>query len=140
MLVDDHRIIREGIKAMLADVEGIDFVTEAENGEDAIAKLEIYDVDLIVMDIEMPVMNGIEATRKIVSKNPNARILGLTMSAEEETIEAMIQAGAKGYLLKNGGKEELIEAMEKVASGRNYFSPDVSEGLLKRMIQNFSPN
>lgn len=137
MLVDDHQIIREGIKALLADVPGIDFVTEADNGEDALAKYEIYDVDLVIMDVQMPEMNGVQATKQLIQDFPDARVLGFTMHTEESTIDEMIKAGAFGYVLKNSGKEELLQAMEKVSKGEYYFSADVSEKLLSELVKKY---
>lgn len=137
MLVDDHQIIREGIKALLADVPGIDFVTEADNGEDALAKYEIYDVDLVIMDVQMPELDGVEATKQLMKDFPDAKVLGFTMHTEEATIGDMIKAGALGYVLKNSGKEELLQAMEKVSKGEYYFSSDVSEKLLNELVKKY---
>lgn len=137
MLVDDHQIIREGIKALLADVPGIDFVTEADNGEDALAKYEIYDVDLVIMDVQMPELDGIAATKQLIKQFPDAKVLGFTMHTEENTIADMIKAGALGYVLKNSGKEELLIAIEKVSKGEFYFSSDVSDTLLKDLVKQY---
>ena len=132
MLFDDHKIIREGIKALLADVPGINFITEADNEEDAIDKFEIY-------DIEMPGIDGVETTKRLIQNHPEAKVLGFSMHAEEATIEAMIDAGAKGYILKNSGKEELIEAMEMVNNNQYFFSSEVSGNLLKDLLNKIKP-
>jgi DNA-binding NarL/FixJ family response regulator len=139
MLVDDHKIIREGIKALLTDVPGINFITEADNGEDAIDKFEIYDIDLVIIDIEMPGIDGVETTKRLIQNRPEAKVLGFSMHAEEATIEAMIDAGAKGYILKNSGKEELIEAMEMVNNNQYFFSSEVSGNLLKDLLNKIKP-
>lgn len=139
MLVDDHKIIREGIKALLADVPGINFITEADNGEDAIDKFEIYDIDLVIIDVEMPGIDGIETTKRLIENHPEAKVLGFSMHTEESTVEAMINAGAKGYILKNSGKEELIEAMEMVNNNQYFFSSEVSGNLLKDLLNKIKP-
>ena len=139
MLVDDHKIIREGIKALLADVPGINFITEADNGEDAIDKFEIYDIDLVIIDVEMPGIDGIETTKRQIENHPDAKVLGFSMHTEESTVEAMINAGAKGYILKNSGKEELIEAMEMVNNNQYFFSSEVSGNLLKDLLNKIKP-
>jgi two-component system, NarL family, nitrate/nitrite response regulator NarL len=139
MLVDDHKIIREGIKALLADVPGINFITEADNGEDAIDKFEIYDIDLVIIDVEMPGIDGIETTKRLIENHPDAKVLGFSMHTEESTVEAMINAGAKGYILKNSGKEELIEAMEMVNNNQYFFSSEVSGNLLKDLLNKIKP-
>jgi len=139
MLVDDHKIIREGIKALLADVPGINFITEADNGEDAIDKFEIYEVDLVILDVEMPGIDGVETTKRLLQKYPKAKVLAFSMHTEENTIEAMVKAGAKGYILKNSGKEELIEAMEKVNNNQYFFSSEVSQTLLNDLLNQLKP-
>jgi DNA-binding NarL/FixJ family response regulator len=100
LLVDDHNIILNGIKTMLEDETEIDIIGEANTGKDAILKAEALKPDVILMDIKMPEMNGIEATKKITARNLPVGIVGLTMFDDDEYIAAMLQAGAKGYLLK----------------------------------------
>lgn len=121
MLVDDHKIIREGIKALLADVPGINFITEADNGEDAIDKFEIYDIDLVIIDVEMPGIDGIETTKRLIENHPEAKVLGFSMHTEESTIEAM------------------IEAMEMVNNNQYFFSSEVSRNLLKDLLNKIKP-
>jgi two-component system nitrate/nitrite response regulator NarL len=134
LLVDDHKIIRDGIKALLADIKNIEFVAEAQNGEEAIAKAEIYEFDIILMDITMPGINGIEATRRIISLKPDAKVLALSMHNDSAYISAMVEAGASGYLLKGSGKEELISAIENVANGNKNFTGEVAEKMVSYYI------
>lgn len=138
ILVDDHKIIRDGIKALLADITGIEFVAEADNGADAVAKVDIYDFDVVVMDINMPEMNGIEATKAIIDKLPNAKVLALSMHNDSAYITKMLQAGATGYILKGSGKEELVQAIENVANGKSYFSGEVSDKMMEQFMKNKS--
>ena len=131
LLVDDHKVLRDGIRYMLALQEKINVnVDEAENGSEAIAMAKQFSYDVIIMDINMPDVNGIEATEEIIKNNKDAKILALSMHDEEYYIVKMIQAGAKGYILKSIGSEELLQAIIKVSHGEKYYS---SEAALKLM-------
>lgn len=134
LLVDDHQIVRDGIKSLLSDVQDCKFVGEAENGVDAIKKTEELLPDLIILDINMPVMDGITCAKVITGKHPEIKILALTMLNEQEYIKNMIAAGALGYILKNSGKEELVKAIHAVIEGKNYFSNDVKDAIFMQMI------
>ena len=118
-------------------VDDVDFGNLAH--EDAIDKFEIYDIDLVIIDIEMPGIDGVETTKRLIQNHPEAKVLGFSMHAEEATIEAMIDAGAKSYILKNFGKEELIEAMEMVNNNQYFFSSEVSGNLLKDLLNKIKP-
>lgn len=137
LLVDDHGIIRDGIKSMLENGHGFQIVAEADNGREALEAIENSDapIDLVVMDINMPVMDGIEATKKIKKEWPEVKILALTMMKEDEHVRQMIQAGASGYILKNSGNEELIEAIEEVMKGKHYFSSDATYSIMMDLIE-----
>jgi len=137
-LVDDHEVIREGVsfllnsrKDMLVDV------AEASNGEEAIEKVKQKDFDVIVMDIHMPVMDGLEATEKIIEIKPDAKILGLTMSNEEEVITRMIKAGVSGFVLKDSGTKEIINAIQKIHQGEIYFVDEIAHKLIELQTQTF---
>lgn len=139
LLVDDHNIILNGIKTMLEDETEIDIIGEANNGKDAILKAETLKPDVILMDIKMPEMNGIEATKEITARNLPVGIVGLTMFDDDEYIAAMLQAGAKGYLLKNSSKQDIMAALKKVATGETYFSNEVTAAALRRLMAGHAP-
>jgi DNA-binding NarL/FixJ family response regulator len=136
IIVDDHRLFRNGLKALLKELEYIGEVTEASNGKEFIDHLENHKVDMALMDINMPVMNGIDATKIVVAKYPNVKVIALSMLNDEDYYFKMIDAGAKGFILKDAGSEELTEAIEAVMNGQNYFSQD----LLRNIILSLSTN
>lgn len=133
LLVDDHPMIRHGIKALLNDVD-IKVTGEASNGKEAIDAYKDGNYDLIVMDIKMPEMDGVEATKELKKIDSDVKILALSMYDEHRFITKMLQAGAKGYILKNTGKEELVNAITKIISGENYFSTEVSNIMMSRFM------
>src|SRR6185436_2246986 len=136
IIADDHQIFIEGIKALIKDAESISLVGEAVNGEQLLNLLETKEVDVVLMDVYMPKMDGIEATQKIVSSYPNVKVLGLTMMEDAKHISEMMKAGASGYLLKTTGKSELIDAISRVQRGERYLSKEVSMKLIDRMLNN----
>ena len=133
-IVDDHKIVRDGVKVMVEDHPGFDIVCEAENGKEAIEQCSNHNVDVLIMDITMPVMDGIEATRVIKENHPDIKILALTMLSEDQHIRKMIKAGASGYILKNSGKQELIKAIESIIEGKHYFSNDATQAILQELV------
>lgn len=135
LLVDDHDIVRDGLKSLLEDEIGYNIVAEAENGRKAIEACEQHDIDLAIMDINMPEMDGIEATVRIKEKHPDIKILALTMMDEDQHIRQMIEAGASGYILKSSNKEELLEAITKILDGKHYFSHDAAQTVLLDLIK-----
>ncbi len=135
LLVDDHKIVRDGIKVLLQDATDIEVVGEAENGKHALEKLTEFTPDLMMIDINMPVMNGIECSREVVKKYPSVKILALTMLNEQEHIKNMIAVGAGGYVLKTSGLEELVKAIKTVSSGENYFSDEVKNIIMMNMVK-----
>lgn len=134
LLADDHKIIRDGIVALLEDVEHIEIVGEAKNGRELIAQLIDNPADVVLMDINMPIMGGIEATEEITKRFPEVRILALSMYNEKSFITKMLHAGAAGYVLKNVGKEELVLAIETVRQGKSYFSEEVSMAMMSSFM------
>lgn len=140
VLADDHKIVRDGIMSLLQNEEKYVIVGEAENGEQALKLVEELKPGLVIMDINMPVMDGIDATRYITKNHPETKVLVLTMTSEQEHIRKMIEAGAGGYILKNSGREELISAIETIASGRNYFSDEVKDAIMQNMVQKQTRN
>jgi DNA-binding NarL/FixJ family response regulator len=134
LLVDDHKIIRDGIKSLLEGVENIKIIGEASNGVEAIEFFKKQPADVVIMDIRMPEMSGIETTQYLTQNYPNVKVLALTMHDEEAFIYKMLNAGASGYLLKNVGKEEFVTAIQKVYKGDNYFSLDLATKMITNMV------
>jgi DNA-binding NarL/FixJ family response regulator len=131
LIVDDHQIILDGLTSLLSDQEDIRVVETATNGREAIEILKILTVDVILMDIDMPVMNGIDAAAEI-KKQPNTpKIIILSMHMESGMIRSLIETGVDGYLFKNSGKEETIKAIRDVDAGKKVFSSDVTLSLSK---------
>jgi two-component system nitrate/nitrite response regulator NarL len=135
LIVDDHEVVRDGLKNILTSLENIAVAGEAGNGEDAVKMYSSLKPDLVIMDISMPGMNGIEATRVIKEKDPDAKILILTMHDNQEYLNQIIRSGAKGFILKNTDKEELLDAVKTVASGDNFFSKDISKLIIDNYIR-----
>lgn len=133
LIVDDHQIIRNGIKLMLGTVPEFNVVAEAENGLEAIEYVEqnAQNIDVILMDISMPKLDGIGATKLIKEKFPNLKIIALTMHLEESYIKDMIKSGASGYVLKESDKSIVAKAINLVAQGGNYIDKE-AENFLKR--------
>ncbi len=136
LIVDDHQIIVDGIKSLLKDQEGIKVVGDSSNGKEAIDFLHLIHADVVLMDIDMPVMNGIEATRQIKSSFDGTRVIILTMHNEGGLIKTVIAAGADGYLLKNSDQHELIGAIRRVAEGQSWFSAEVTRSLINQPTTN----
>lgn len=135
LIVDDHEVVRDGLKNILLSLNNVAIAGEAANGEDAIAFYDSNKPDLVIMDISMPGMNGIEATRIIKENDPNAKILILTMHDNQEYLNQIIRSGAKGFVLKNTDKEELLDAVKTVAGGENFFSKDISKLIIENYIR-----
>lgn len=136
LIADDHQVTREGIKQILLLQKGfLAKIDEAKNGNEAIALSKQFRYDVIIMDIQMPEKDGIEATETIIRQNNNARILTLSMFDEKHYILSMLKAGALGYILKNTGAEEIIKAVETVARGKKYFSSEVSLTMLEPLFK-----
>lgn len=135
LLVDDHDIVRDGIRSLLEDEIGFTIVGEASNGIEALEACDNTEIDIVVMDVSMPKMNGIEATKKIKEKHPDLKILALTMMDEDEHIRKMIEAGASGYLLKSSDKQEFIDALTSVLGGQHYFSNDAAHSVMMNLVR-----
>lgn len=135
LLVDDHKIIRDGIKALLRSSEEINIVGECSDGSQVLDALKQHEnVDIILMDINMAEMNGLEATEVVLRDHPDIKVVALTMYNEESYISKILKAGASGYILKNTGKQELLEALHKVKEGGTYFSDEVTEQMMSRFM------
>jgi DNA-binding NarL/FixJ family response regulator len=133
LIVDDHEIVREGLQTLLAEEPDFEVVGATGNGEAAVELAEATEPDVIVMDLVMPGLNGIEATRRIVSKNPKARVLVLTTFADDQRVREAIQAGATGYLLKDVLKADLLRALRDAAAGRPSLHPEVQQHLMREV-------
>ncbi|MDO5975095.1 response regulator transcription factor [Flavivirga jejuensis] len=134
VLADDHVLVRDGIKALLEDEQGIAVIDEASNGKEALEVLERTKPDLLIVDIRMPELNGIEVVTEVSKKHKKVRTLVLSMHDSEEYVIKAIQAGADGYLLKGASKEEFLKAINKVASGGKYFTGDVSAIIMNNFV------
>lgn len=135
LLVDDHKIVRDGIISLLQDDPRLVIVGQAENGIEALDKIEKVEPDLVLLDINMPIMDGLNCAKHITEKFPNVKILTLTMLNEQEHIKNMLAAGAGGYILKSSGREELITAINTVMAGNTYFSEEVKDLIMMDMIK-----
>jgi two-component system nitrate/nitrite response regulator NarL len=135
LIADDHEVVRDGLRNILMSLGNISIVSEVGTGEDAISEYATTKPDLVIMDISMPGMNGIDATRIIKENDPNAKILILTMHDNQEYLNQIIRSGAKGFVLKNTDREELLEAVKAVASGENFFSKDISKLIIDNYIR-----
>lgn len=130
LLADDHKIFRDGLRTLI-EKEGMEVVGEAENGRMAIKLAEKLIPAVVVMDVSMPDMNGIEATRKIIAAVPNVRVIGLSMHSDRRFVLGMLEAGASGYLLKDCAFEELASAISQVSTGNAYLSPKIADVVVK---------
>ncbi len=133
LVVDDHKMIRDGIQSMLRKEKSYEVVGEASNGLEALRFIENNDVDLAIMDINMPEMDGVECTKVISDKYTNVRVLTLTMHDEELYLAKMMEAGAVGYILKDLGQDELLNAINSIAQGKHYFSPEITLTVIKEL-------
>jgi DNA-binding NarL/FixJ family response regulator len=141
ILADDHEIFRDGVSAMINKVPEINLVAEAANGEELVKLAKKFKPDVIITDIKMPVMNGIEATKLLKAEMPDIGIIALSMFNEEDLIVDMLEAGANGYLLKNAHRDEIVAAVQDVFKGEPYYCRDTTNKLA-HMIANskFNPN
>jgi len=127
LLADDHTIVLQGLSRFLQVQEGLEVVGQAKDGQTTVALTRDVNPDIVIMDISMPGLNGIEATRLIHQEKPDVKVIGLSMHASKRYIKEMREAGASGYLLKDCDFDELIEAIHAVADGGTYFDPRISD-------------
>jgi DNA-binding NarL/FixJ family response regulator len=135
VIADDHEIFREGFKLLLRNQQVIELVGEADNGRELLAIVANHQPDVVITDIKMPGIDGIEACKKIKREFPNIQVIALSMFNEDSLIMDMLEAGAKGYLLKNTNKEELIKAVQAVYEGSNYYSLATSNRLANMIAE-----
>ncbi|HEY1038746.1 MAG TPA: response regulator transcription factor [Bacteroidia bacterium] len=130
-IVDDHQMMIDGLRALLGDEPAFKIIAESNNGKVALGKIETDQPDVLLTDISMPEMNGLELTKAVKEKFPEIKIIALSMFGERNTISEMLQAGISGYIVKNTGKQELVQAINKVATGGLFFSDEVSAEMMK---------
>ena len=135
VIADDHEMFRDGFKLMLTKQKDIQFVGEAENGRELVKLVEEKKPDVVVTDIKMPIMDGIEAARKILELYPETGVIGLSMFNEDDLIVDMLEAGAKGYLLKNANKDQIGEAIRTVYNGDPYYCKTTSRKLTEMIAK-----
>jgi len=129
MLADDHKILREALRSVLEHESDIEVVAEAKDGREAIEMAQGAMPDLIVMDIGMPGVDGIEATRRILAGNPSIKVVALSTYSDKRIAQQMMEAGAKGYVVKAAGGDELLNAIRSVMGGENYVSPEIAANM-----------
>ena len=130
LLADDHTIVRQGLRKVLEERPEWEVVAEAGDGREAVRLAEQHRPDVAIVDVAMPLLNGIETTRQITKRVPNTRVLVLSMHADEAYVTQILQAGATGYLLKDSADVDLVKAVEEAVSGRSFFSPAIARVML----------
>ena len=135
LLVDDHTMVRAGIRALLRDIEGLEIVAETDNGRDAVALAKQFAPQLVIMDISMKALNGIEATAQIRALSPGSRVLILSMHTTQDFVRRALKAGASGYLVKDSAPLELRMAIEAVLRDETYLSSRISKGLVSGLLE-----
>ncbi|OPY69490.1 MAG: Transcriptional regulatory protein DegU [Syntrophorhabdaceae bacterium PtaU1.Bin034] len=138
ILADDHKIMREGLKALLEKQQDIEVVAEADNGLEVIRLTKKIKPDIVIMDIGMPELNGIEATRQIAADVPGVRVIALSMHSDKRFVIEMLKVGASGYLLKDSASEELTSAIRAVAANKPYLSPKITDVVIKDYLSTLS--
>ncbi|MBI3561446.1 MAG: UvrY/SirA/GacA family response regulator transcription factor [Gammaproteobacteria bacterium] len=129
MLADDHDLVRTGLRRLLDDIEGIEVVAEVICGEDAVQKVKLIPIDVILMDINMPGIGGLEATRKILHKHPEIKVIIVTMNEDEVFAQRLLKAGAAGYLTKGCKITEITHAIREVMANKRYITPQIAQQL-----------
>ena len=131
LLVDDHRMVRQGLSALVREQSDMQIVGEADSGREAVGMAHEKQPDLVILDISMPDMNGIEAARRILAGCSHTKVMALSMHADKRFVAEMLKAGASGYLLKSSVFSDLVRAIRSVMSGNTYLSPELTEDVVK---------
>jgi two-component system, NarL family, response regulator NreC len=134
ILADDHQIVRQGLRSMLEEVPDMEIIAEADNGRTVLKLAQELLPDVIIMDLSMPELNGIEATRQILSEAPEVKVIALSMHSDSLFVLNMIKSGASGYLLKECALEELVKAIRAVVDHKTYLSPEVSDIVIRDLV------
>jgi len=135
LIADDHQIVRQGLRTLLEREPDLEVVAEAENGRSTVRLARESHPEVIIMDVAMPDMNGIEATRQIISEMPKVKVIALSMYADRRFVANMLKAGASGYLLKDCASEELVRAIRVVLTHKTFLSPGVADIVVKDYVQ-----
>jgi DNA-binding NarL/FixJ family response regulator len=135
LIADDHQIVRQGLRTLLEREPDLEVVAEAENGRSTVRLARESHPEVIIMDVAMPDMNGIEATRQIISEMPKVKVIALSMYADRRFVANMLKAGASGYLLKDCASEELVRAIRVVMAHKTFLSPGVADIVVKDYVQ-----
>jgi len=135
LVVDDHDLVRTGISRMLADISGLQVIGQADSGEDAIRKARELKPDVVLMDVKMPGIGGLEATRKLLRSYPDLKVIAVTICEEDPFPTRLLQAGAAGYLTKGAALEEMVQAIRMVFGGQRYISPQIAQQLALKSFQ-----
>jgi DNA-binding NarL/FixJ family response regulator len=133
LICDDHRIVREGLRQFVADVPGVDRVATAASGEEVLARYEVEQPDLVLMDVQMPGLGGLEATRRLVRSHPEARVIMLTAADDRDNVATAVANGATGYLLKDVSREELCAAVAHALAGQDLVAPSLRRAMTERI-------
>ncbi len=140
VLADDHQVLREGICSLLEKQGNLEVVAQADNGRTAVRLVRDLQPDIVIMDIAMPDLNGIEATRQIRAESPDVKVIALSMHSDRRFVAEMLKAGASGYLLKNSAFQQLTSSIRAVMEGRNYLCPEIGEIVVDDYIKKLSAN
>jgi len=135
VIADDHRILREGLRALLSSMPDIEVVGEADDGQSVLSLVDELQPDIVIMDICMPGLNGIEATKRIVHRHPKIKVIALSMYLDRRLVHSMLGSGALGYLLKECAYEDMIDAIRHVKINRIYVSPRIAELIIKDYLK-----
>jgi len=133
-IVDDHRMVIEGLQLLLQNDDDIKVVGTAASGENALEQIPTIEADVVLLDINMPGLNGIETCKQLIKQNPSIKIIAISMHKESSLIKLMLSSGAKGYVLKNAGQEEVINAIRAVYQGKSYLDDTVNEIVLNSVM------
>jgi DNA-binding NarL/FixJ family response regulator len=134
-IVEDHAIFREGLKRVIAEMDDVELIGEAENGATFLEQLKKCSPDIVLMDIQMPVMDGLEATERALKYDPSLKILVISMFGEEEYVYSMVEKGVSGFILKTSGIQDLERAIKRICNGQQYYSEEIMGLLVKKVRQ-----
>lgn len=140
LLADDHKIVRDGLRSLLEKQQGMEVVGEAENGRLVLELARQKKPDVVIMDVSMPDLNGIEATRQMLAAQPGVRVIALSMHSDRRLVAGMLQAGASGFLLKDCAFDELARAIHAVMANQPYLSPRIAETVIQDYVRRMTPS
>ncbi len=138
LLVDDHKVFREGLRSLIEQQPDLDVIDDAETGRIAVEKAFRLKPDVVIMDVAMPDLNGIEATRQICAKAPETKVVALSMHSDKRFVAGMLQAGALGYLLKSNAFDEVVHAVRTVLANKHYVSRDIADTIVRDYVSHIA--